>query len=510
MANVATLTAKMAFDVSNFQRGVGVVTSGIQRIEQGGLGTLAGVFSAGAVAGLGFAAAMKVVHSSINLVAAATDKAIDAMAFGVKLAAEAELAEVGFGVMIGSAKRAKQLMKDLEAFAIKTPFGMTGVQEATKTLLGAGFADSQIIPTLKTLGDLSGGSAEKLSHLAIVFGQIQARGKLTADNFRQITEAGINMRQALADEVGVSVANLDKAMEQGKISFAAFRNALIEVSETRFGGRLDAEANTAIGAFNRIGEVSSGILKDIAKGVGEAFGTNGLLNDMAGFLEYVRTELVPGITKSFVFMGRVIINVFDNVFRLLGTQLEQAGTALAMLAGTGGLGGFTIPAGKAGFALAGLGKNLQKSSMSNEFGALLKELGNLAPKGKPVEGLKKTFNFFGELDKLTSGKLAMGRNLGRSILTPFADAFGGASSALSRAFTMRGGETKSGFSPTGAIQVGSAEAMSAIVRNIMGGEKRKEELTVLKSIAGATSKTAESIEAALRNATAGVISVFGG
>jgi tape measure domain-containing protein len=509
MANVATLTAKMAFDVSNFQRGVGLVVAGVGKVE-GGIGTLTAAFASGAAGGLAFAGATKIISAGLNVLTTAANEAIEAISFGAKLAAEAELAEVGFGVMIGSAKRAKQLMKELETFAIQTPFSMSGLQEATKTLLGSGFSETQVIPTLKTLGNVVGGNVEKLQHLVLVFGQIQARGKLTADNFRQVTEAGINMRQALADEVGVSVANLDKAMERGEISFSEFRNALIEVSESRFGGRLDAEANTAIGAINRINEVGGGILKDLAAGLGEAFGTTGLLNDFAGFLEYVRGELVPGITDAFVFMGRVIVNVFDNVFKLLGTQLEQAGTALAMLAGTGGLGGLTIPAGKAGIALGGLGANLRKSSMSKELSGLLKELGNLKPRGKPAEGLKKSLDFFGELDKMTRGPLATARNVGRSIANPFMDMFGGLEATLTKAFTLRGGERPEEFKPTGAIQVGSAEAMSAIVRNLIGATKDSPEVKELRAMHKGLTTAIKAVETAIRTDISSVISVFSG
>jgi hypothetical protein len=318
------------------------------------------------------------------------------------------------------------------------------------------------------------------------------------------------MRQALASEVGVAITDLDKAMERGEISFNEFRNALIEVSESRFGGRLDAEANTAIGAINRINEVGGGILKDLAAGLGEAFGTTGLLNDFAGFLEYVRGELVPGITDAFVFMGRVIVNVFDNVFKLLGTQLEQAGTALAMLAGTGGLGGLTIPAGKAGIALGGLGANLRKSSMSKELSGLLKELGNLKPRGKPAEGLKKSLDFFGELDKMTRGPLATARNVGRSIANPFMDMFGGLEATLTKAFTLRGGERPEEFKPTGAIQVGSAEAMSAIVRNLIGATKDSPEVKELKAMHKGLTTAIKAVETAIRTDISSVISVFSG
>jgi hypothetical protein len=139
--NVATLTAKMAFDVSNFQRGVGLVVAGVGKVE-GGIGTLTAAFASGAAGGLAFAGATKIISAGLNVLTTAANEAIEAISFGAKLAAEAELAEVGFGVMIGSAKRAKQLMKELETFAIQTPFSMSGLQEATKTLLGSGFSET--------------------------------------------------------------------------------------------------------------------------------------------------------------------------------------------------------------------------------------------------------------------------------------------------------------------------------------------------------------------------------
>jgi tape measure domain-containing protein len=516
MANVATLTAKMAFDVSQFQRGVSVVVSGVSRME-GGIAGVAKMFAGGAAGALVFTGAMKAVSTSLNLVATAADKAVDAFVFGAKLASEAELAEVGFKVMIGSAERARKLMKDLESFAIQTPFAMGGLQEATKTLLGSGFSDTQVIPTLKTLGNVVGGNVEKLQHLVLVFGQIQARGKLTADNFRQITEAGINMRRELADEVGVAITDLDKAMERGEISFAEFRNALIEVSDTRFGGRLDAESKTAIGALNRIREVSGGIMKDIAKGFAEKFDTSGWMNDFAGFLEYVRATWVPALTAGLVAVMKSMADMFDGMRNELAIMARMTQTMSKTLAEMMRPKDTHIPGVKLGDAglssafslqaqLAGnVAKQLEKpGGMRQILADARKAMQSLAPDSEEPKGMRKSIDWLSKLEDLTSEPLAMmGDKLSGTL--------DGIGTFFKNTFMQRGeGDQRSQqFQPTQSLRAGSAEAFSAMIRNMYKTPEAKEELKALHAIEKATSKTASAIERAVSGGITGLLDSLG-
>src|SRR5687768_6342713 len=75
----------------------------------------------------------------------------------VKLAADAEQARVAFTTMLGSAEKANALQDQINQFAASTPFQTAELIAASKSLLAFGVAQDQIIPTMRTLGDLSAG-----------------------------------------------------------------------------------------------------------------------------------------------------------------------------------------------------------------------------------------------------------------------------------------------------------------------------------------------------------------
>jgi hypothetical protein len=87
----------------------------------------------------------------------------------VELAASAEDMTVSFGVMLGSAEQGAQMVRDLQDLAAKTPYELPSLLSATKMLLTYGVAADKILPTLNQLGDITGGDADKLSHLSYAF-----------------------------------------------------------------------------------------------------------------------------------------------------------------------------------------------------------------------------------------------------------------------------------------------------------------------------------------------------
>jgi tape measure domain-containing protein len=145
--------------------------------------------------------------------------------WGIKLAAEAETAQVAFEVMLGSASRATSMISELKAFSASTPFEFTDLQDATKTLLAFGISGESILPTLQMLGDVAGGNSQKLQSLALVFGQIASSGKLAGGDLLQLINVGFNPLQIIAEKTGKSMSQLRDEMSDGLITFDMVREA---------------------------------------------------------------------------------------------------------------------------------------------------------------------------------------------------------------------------------------------------------------------------------------------
>ena len=144
---------------------------------------------------------------------------------------QTEQAAVSFRVMTGSAEAGAAVLRDLEKFALTTPFDFPDVLELSKRLLAAGTSTENLIPTMTMLGNVAAGvGKEKLPQLILAFGQVQAAGKLTGAELRQFTEASAFGLTDLAKHFNVTTAEAKKMVEEGKVGFKDVRDILAQMS----------------------------------------------------------------------------------------------------------------------------------------------------------------------------------------------------------------------------------------------------------------------------------------
>jgi tape measure domain-containing protein len=136
----------------------------------------------------------------------------------VKSAADMEMQAAAFETMLGSAQKAQILLTDLKDLAARTPFQLTDLADASKTLLTFGYDADKLLPTLQQLGDVAGGNAARFQSLTLAFAQVQSTGRLMGQDLNQMINAGFNPLKIIADETGLSMAELKKQMEAGAIS----------------------------------------------------------------------------------------------------------------------------------------------------------------------------------------------------------------------------------------------------------------------------------------------------
>lgn len=175
---------------------------------------------------------------------------------GIQFNAAAESAQMSFEVMLGSAEAAKDMLAELKDFANTTPLEFADIRDASQTLLAFGLDAGKAIDTVKMLGDVSGGNAEKLKSLSVVFGQISANGRLTGGDLLQLVNAGFNPLQEIAERTGKSMGDLRKEMEAGQISFAMVEESFKKVTSEggRFYGMLEKQAGTLNGKLSTLSD----------------------------------------------------------------------------------------------------------------------------------------------------------------------------------------------------------------------------------------------------------------
>lgn len=177
----------------------GKVISGIGEIA--GAGMLGGPWAAAAVA------VAKLTQSIISLGKESLQ------AFG-----EIETIRTQLGVVFPTQAQAGSTFTDIAAYATKSPFGVEQTSEMAVLLKQSGVYASDLMDTLKIIGDTAGGNEEKMKRIANNYAQIVSIGKASMLDMRQFAYAGIPIFEKVSKELGVSQSRLRSMISDGKVT----------------------------------------------------------------------------------------------------------------------------------------------------------------------------------------------------------------------------------------------------------------------------------------------------
>lgn len=152
----------------------------------------------------------------------------------IKSAADLEKTSRSFEVLTGNAEVANKLFAQIKKFADTTPFEFPDLARGTQALLGFGRGADQAFGDIQVLGDIAAATGADFNSLAVVFGQVNATGKLMGQDALQLINNNIPITTLLAKDLGISVQEVKKRMEEGAISADTFNTAL--VNATKQGG----------------------------------------------------------------------------------------------------------------------------------------------------------------------------------------------------------------------------------------------------------------------------------
>lgn len=142
-----------------------------------------------------------------------------------KLGMDADKTAVSFNVLTGSIDKGSKLLGQLNDYADYSIYDRLGTQEAAKTMLGFGVSIESVMSDLKMLGDVAMGDKNRMSQLALVYGQVAAAGKLQGQDLLQLINAGYNPLLDISALTGKSISVLRDEMSKGNISFEMLRQA---------------------------------------------------------------------------------------------------------------------------------------------------------------------------------------------------------------------------------------------------------------------------------------------
>lgn len=164
-------------------------------------------------------------------------------------------AMIGFETMLGGAQEAKDFMDELADFAKATPFEFPGLIKSSQKLLAFGFTADKVRPMLTAIGDavsgLGGGTAE-IDRVTMALGQMQAKGKVSAEEMMQLAELGIPAWDMLANKIGVDIPTAMDMASKGSIKADVAIDALVAGMSDKFGGLMAKQSRSWAGLWSTI------------------------------------------------------------------------------------------------------------------------------------------------------------------------------------------------------------------------------------------------------------------
>lgn len=243
MATIAEVFVKVGADLKNFNKGMDRVKQETQKISSAFSRASDTFTNAG--------------RSLTKLGTAATAASAAALGVGLNYLSSMQQAEVGLNTLTGSAEKTAEIMKELQDFAVSTPFDFPEMLTGTRRLIGMGVAADDATAMIKATADAvsaAGGGAEELDGVITALGQIQAKGKVSAEEMNQLAERGIPAWGILSEVMGKPTNELMEMAAQGKLLASDALPALRKGFEDTFGGAAAEQANTFGGRVQNLKE----------------------------------------------------------------------------------------------------------------------------------------------------------------------------------------------------------------------------------------------------------------
>lgn len=221
----------------------------------------------------------------------------------IKSYGEYERAQLGLTSMLKSAEKANGLMKEIQDFAVVSPFNMQNLLDAAKQMTAFRFESKDIIPIMRDIGDAAaalGTGDEGIQRMIRAMGQIKVKGRVMAEELMQLNEIGIAGADFVAEHLGVSTREALDKVHKGEVDAATGIEALRKGMQKYFGGSMKVQEGTLFGLWSNLKDQFEIAARLLFAPVSED--TKGLLRGTIEKLESIRkwaeTEW-PGIVQKF-------------------------------------------------------------------------------------------------------------------------------------------------------------------------------------------------------------------
>lgn len=230
-------------------------------------------------------------------------------AAGLKYNSTIEGYQTSFEVMTGSAEKAVEVTEKLKNIGAATPFELADLADTTQLLMNYGFTADDAIDRMTMLGDISQGSADKMSRIAMAYGQMSSAGKVSLEDVKQMIEAGFNPLQEISESTGESMESLYERISDGDISVDEITASMQRA--TSEGGKyyksMEKQSQTMEGLISTMKDNALALAGDVIQPISEEI-TSNLLPSAIGALEELSTAFSENGIEGLIETGAGIVS----------------------------------------------------------------------------------------------------------------------------------------------------------------------------------------------------------
>lgn len=223
-------------------------------------------------------------------------------------------------ILSGSTEKASQVVQGLTDAVSDTAYGLDAAATSTQKLATSGLDLDGSARMVKNLMDAvsfyGDGTNETLENVVDAMAKMNSSGKISADQWQRLTDAGIPVLKIFAEKTGKSMAEVSDAFSKGKISAQDFDAILTDALEngTQSFPAVAGKAKEMAGSF---ATSFSNMSARIAIGVA---------NVITAFNSFVQDSGLPSIQTMIADFGSVIKNglnwVADNMPAILNGIID--------------------------------------------------------------------------------------------------------------------------------------------------------------------------------------------
>lgn len=245
---------------------------------------------------------------------------------GVKYNASIETYQTSFEVMTGSAEKAAEVIDRLKKVGAETPFELSDLADTTQLLMNYGLTADEAMDKMMMLGDISQGSADKMSRIAMAYGQMSSAGKVQLEDVKQMIEAGFNPLQEISESTGESMSSLYDRISKGTISVDEITASMERA--TSEGGKyyqsMEKQSQTFDGMISTLKDNAQQFLGDVVQPISDSMVSTLLpaaidsINQMANAFQ---TQGVDGLIQA---GSQVLLNLLTGIAQALPNMITTA------------------------------------------------------------------------------------------------------------------------------------------------------------------------------------------